>query len=67
MEEKSVIGTYYGSPRLQYDVPRIIDLYMAGRLKLDELITETFPLADINRAFEAMQQGNVARSVIAYG
>lgn len=66
MEEKRLIGCYYGSPRFHYDMPRIIDLYMAGRLKLDELVTKRFPLADINRAFEAMEQGSVARSVIAY-
>jgi S-(hydroxymethyl)glutathione dehydrogenase/alcohol dehydrogenase len=66
MEEKSVIGSFYGTPRFHYDMPRIIDLYMAGRLKLDQLVTRKFPLADINRAMEAMEQGAVARGVIAY-
>ena len=66
MEEKSVIGSFYGSPRFHYDMPRIIDLYMAGRLKLDQLVTKTFPLADINKALEAMEQGTVARGVILY-
>jgi S-(hydroxymethyl)glutathione dehydrogenase/alcohol dehydrogenase len=66
MEEKSVIGSFYGTPRFRYDMPRIIDLYMAGRLKLDQLVTKKFSLGDINGAFEAMEQGSVARSVIAY-
>jgi S-(hydroxymethyl)glutathione dehydrogenase/alcohol dehydrogenase len=66
MEEKSVIGSFYGSPRFHYDMPRIVDLYMAGRLKLDQLVTETFALADINRAVEALERGTVARGVIAY-
>jgi len=66
MEEKSLIGSFYGSPRFHYDMPRIIDLYMAGRLKLDQLVTKTFRLADINRALEALEQGTVARGVIAY-
>jgi S-(hydroxymethyl)glutathione dehydrogenase/alcohol dehydrogenase len=66
MEEKSLIGSFYGSPRFHYDMPRIIDLYMAGRLKLDQLVTQKFGLKDINRAMEAMEQGNVARGVIAY-
>jgi S-(hydroxymethyl)glutathione dehydrogenase/alcohol dehydrogenase len=66
MEEKSVIGSFYGTPRFHYDMPRIIDLYMAGRLKLDQLVTRTFALADINEAMEAMEQGAVARGVIVY-
>jgi S-(hydroxymethyl)glutathione dehydrogenase/alcohol dehydrogenase len=66
MEEKSLIGSYYGTARFHYDMPRIIDLYMAGRIKLDQLITKTFPLSDINRAFEAMEKGEVARGVIVY-
>ena len=66
MEERSLIGTFYGSPRLHYDIPRIIDLYRAGRLKLDELVTKTFPLADINAAFDVLAAGNVARAVIVY-
>jgi S-(hydroxymethyl)glutathione dehydrogenase/alcohol dehydrogenase len=66
MEEKSVIGSFYGSAQFHYDMPRIIDLYMAGRVKLDQLVTKTFGLDDINRALEAMEAGSVARGVIAY-
>jgi len=66
MEEKSVIGSFYGSPRFHYDMPRIIDLYMAGRLKLDQLVTRTFRLDEINRALEALEKGEVARGVIVY-
>jgi S-(hydroxymethyl)glutathione dehydrogenase/alcohol dehydrogenase len=66
MEEKSVIGSFYGTPRFHYDMPRIIDLYMAGRLKLDQLVTKTFPLADVNQAIAAIEQGTVARGVIVY-
>jgi S-(hydroxymethyl)glutathione dehydrogenase/alcohol dehydrogenase len=66
MEEKGIIGSFYGTPRFHYDMPRIIDLYMAGRLKLDQLVTRTFPLTDINRAMESMEKGEVARGVIAY-
>jgi S-(hydroxymethyl)glutathione dehydrogenase/alcohol dehydrogenase len=66
MEEKGVIGSFYGTPRFQYDMPRIIDLYMAGRLKLDQLVTKTFPLERIGDALAAMEKGEVARGVIVY-
>jgi S-(hydroxymethyl)glutathione dehydrogenase/alcohol dehydrogenase len=66
MEEKSLIGSFYGTPRFHYDMPRIIDLYMAGRLKLDQLVTKKFDLRDINKAMAAMEEGAVARGVIAY-
>lgn len=66
MEERCLIGTFYGSPRPHFDMPRIIDLYMAGRLKLDRLVTRTFPLADINVAFDALAAGTVARAVIVH-
>jgi S-(hydroxymethyl)glutathione dehydrogenase/alcohol dehydrogenase len=66
MEEKGVIGSFYGSPRFQYDMPRLIDLYMAGKLKLDQLVTRKYDLADLNIALAAMEKGEVARGVIVY-
>jgi S-(hydroxymethyl)glutathione dehydrogenase/alcohol dehydrogenase len=66
MEEKWLIGSFYGSAQFHYDMPRLIDLYMAGRLKLDQLVTRKFKLAEINAAMEAMEKGEVARGVIAY-
>ncbi len=66
MEEKWLIGSFYGSARPHYDMPRIIDLYLAGRLKLDQLVTRTFRLADINEAFAALVAGTVARAVIVH-
>ena len=66
MEEKWLIGSFYGSAQFHHDMPRLIDLYMAGRLKLDQLVTRKFKLAEINQAMEAMDKGEVARGVIAY-
>lgn len=66
MEEKSIIGCYYGSPRFGFDMPRIVDLYIAKKLKLDELISRRLPLREINTAFDLMEKGEVARSVIMY-
>ncbi len=66
LEEKGVIGSYYGSPRFRFDMPRILDLYMAKKLKLDELVSRRLPLDQINTAMEIMEKGEVARSVIVY-
>jgi len=48
------------------DVPRLIDLYRAGKLKLDELITRRYQIAQVSAAFTAMEKGEVARGVITF-
>lgn len=62
--EKTVIASMYGSARPHIDFPRLLALYKAGKLKLDELITKRFPLGGVNEAFEALSRGEVARSVL---
>jgi Zn-dependent alcohol dehydrogenase len=67
MPEKMVIGSMYGTCRPRVDVPRLIGLYQAGKLKLDELVTQTYPLERVNEAFDALAAGQVARSVLTIG
>jgi len=64
--DRVLMGCTYGSVYPRADMPMLVDLYMARRLKLDELITATFKLDQINTAFEALDQGEVARSIIRY-
>ena len=64
MPEKMVIGSMYGTARPHVDFPRLVSLYKSGQLKLDELVTRTYPLEGINDAFEALARGEVARSVL---
>ena len=66
LEEKSLIGCLYGSGNLRRDMPLLIDLYMQKKLKIDELVSRRIKLEDVNSAFEAMEKGEVARSVIIY-
>lgn len=64
--EQRVIGSRMGSTRLSVDVPRLVDLYRHGRLKLDELITARYPLEQINEAIAAMETGEVLRNLIVF-
>lgn len=61
---KTVKGCWYGSSNVHREVPRLLDLYASGELKLDELISREITLDDVNDAFAAMKAGEVARSVI---
>ena len=54
----------FGAARTRHDIPRIVDLYMAGKLKLDELVSHTFGLDEVNKAFELLEQGEGTRSLI---
>ena len=59
-------GSSFGGGHQRTDVPMLIDLYMSGKYKLDELISRRLPLSELNRAFDLMLQGEVKRSVIVY-
>ncbi|MDE0041531.1 MAG: alcohol dehydrogenase, partial [Candidatus Poribacteria bacterium] len=63
-DEKTIKGCCYGSSRSRYDMPRLLGLYRAGVLKLDELITQTYRLEEVNEAFDDMLEGKVARGMI---
>ena len=67
LQEKKLIGSLYGSASIQADIPRLVDLYMDGRIKLDELVSRRRPLAEINQAFQDMEAGVVARSMVVPG
>src|SRR6266550_3362186 len=66
LSEKTIKGCWYGSSNVQKDVPKLIELYKKGDLKLDELISRTITVEQVNEAFDAMKTGEVARSVIEY-
>jgi len=59
-------GTAFGGTRGRTQLPGMVDQYLRGRIKLDELVTARMPLADINRAFDLMHAGEAIRSVVAY-
>ncbi len=62
--EKRLQGSNMGSNRFRIDMPRFVDMYLDGRLLLDELVSARRPLEEVNEAFAAMRTGEVARSVL---
>ena len=59
-------GSAFGGARGRTDVPKIVDWYMDGKINIDDLITHTMPLEDINKAFDLMHEGKSIRSVVIY-
>jgi S-(hydroxymethyl)glutathione dehydrogenase/alcohol dehydrogenase len=66
LQEKKITGSYMGSNRFRFDMPKYIDFYLDGRLRLDEMISSRIPLADVNAAFDRMRKGEAARQVIVF-
>ena len=64
--EKTVRGTYYGSARSSTDMPKLVDLYRAGMLNLDELVVRHYSLDQINEAYGDMDKGEVGRGAIVF-
>ena len=65
-EEKTLTGSYFGSCVPRVDFPRLLALYMAGRLKLDELITHRYRIEESAQAFADLESGSNARGIIAF-
>jgi len=59
-------GTAFGGARGRTDVPKIVDMYMEGRINIDDLVTHTLTLEEINHGFDLMHEGKSIRSVVIY-
>jgi S-(hydroxymethyl)glutathione dehydrogenase/alcohol dehydrogenase len=66
LQEKCLRGTMYGSVRPNLDFPWLVDLYLQKRLKVDELVSRTYSLDQINEGFTALRSGQVARGVVVF-
>jgi S-(hydroxymethyl)glutathione dehydrogenase/alcohol dehydrogenase len=67
LQEKKIVGSYMGSNRFRFDMPKYIDFYLGGRLYLDEMISSRLKLDEVNQAFDRMRKGEAARQVIVFG
>jgi S-(hydroxymethyl)glutathione dehydrogenase/alcohol dehydrogenase len=63
---KRLLGSFAGSARPLVDLPKLLELYKAGRLDLDKLISKRYPLADLHQAFHDMESGAIARGVLVF-
>lgn len=64
--ERVIRGCSYGSARTREDLPRLVNLYLAGKLKVDQLITRRYDLGEANEAFRALAGGELARGLIVF-
>ena len=64
--EKTLRGTYYGSARSRTDMPTMVDLYLSGKLNLDDLVVRHYSLDQINEAYDDMDKGEVGRGAIVF-
>jgi alcohol dehydrogenase (nicotinoprotein) len=64
--EKTIKGTLFGSANPQYDIVKLLRLYDAGQLKLDELVTTRYTLDQVNQGYQDMRDGKNIRGVIVY-
>jgi S-(hydroxymethyl)glutathione dehydrogenase / alcohol dehydrogenase len=64
--EKKIQGSFMGSNRFRVDMPRYVELYLQGKLHLDDMISGHIKLADINDAMKALETGEIARNVVMF-
>jgi S-(hydroxymethyl)glutathione dehydrogenase/alcohol dehydrogenase len=66
LQQRVLTGSSFGGGHQRTDVPMLLDLYMSGRYKLNELISRRVGLGELNQAFDSMLKGEVKRSVVVY-
>jgi S-(hydroxymethyl)glutathione dehydrogenase/alcohol dehydrogenase len=64
--ERWVTGCYYGSANLRRDIPRLVDLYLGGKLDLDTLVARRYTLDEVNAAFADLEAGQPGRGIVVY-
>jgi S-(hydroxymethyl)glutathione dehydrogenase/alcohol dehydrogenase len=66
MQRKELVGCIFGNANPRRDIPRLLRLYDEGKLKLDELVTTTYPLDDVNQGYQDMRDGKNIRGMIIH-
>ena len=66
LSQKTLMGTLYGASNAPVEIPRLLDLYKRGKLKLNELVSQTYALEEINAGYRDMLAGKNIRGVIKF-
>jgi S-(hydroxymethyl)glutathione dehydrogenase/alcohol dehydrogenase len=66
LQRKELVGCIFGNANPRRDIPRLLRLYQEGKLKLDELVTKTYTLDEVNQGYQDMRDGKNIRGVIDY-
>ena len=66
LEPMKIQGSFMGSNRFRVDMPRFVELYLQGKLHLDDLVSSHIKLSDVNDAFKELETGEIARNVIMF-
>ena len=66
LQEKKITGSFMGSNRFRFDMPKYIEFYLDGRLHLDEMISSRIKLDQVNDGLDLMRKGEAARQVIVF-
>ena len=66
MQRKELVGCIFGNANPRRDIPRLLRMYMDGKLKLDELVTNTYELKDVNQGYQDMRDGKNLRGMLLY-
>ncbi len=66
LQEKRLQGSMMGSNNFRTDIPKMIEMYLQGRLLLDEMVSKTIDLEQVNEGYDLMRAGDVARTVITF-
>lgn len=64
--DKAILGCRYGSTRPHHDIPLIVEFYLDGRFRLDEMVTRTYDLTEFGRAVADLDAGLLNRGVLAF-
>ena len=64
--EKTLRGSYYGSARSRTDMPKMVDMYLSGKLNLDDLVVRHYSLDQVNEAYDDMDRGEIGRGAIVF-
>lgn len=66
LQNKRLLGSFFGSVTARLDLPMLMNLYLAGKLQLDDLVSKRYPLEQLPQAFDDMESGKVARGVLVF-